>query len=191
MSESSMPAQVGSTDGLGPIDRQTIDCWRVNYILDKTPHELHALWHTWAPPGAVLALKAAIGEIERLRDTLAYAEAALADIGDATANLATIWRGAKREPPRRSRACARFLGLTWELSWRQRRHPNNRSATAVNAVGAQLERRVRPRGSKARHTWTDYQLSTPAAMPPSRAIRPARAMTSRARSAARLRSTPA
>ena len=83
MSKSSQPAQVGSTDGLGPIDRRTIDCWRVNYSLDKTPHELHELWHSWAPPGAVLALKAAIGEIERLRDTLTYAEAALADIGDA------------------------------------------------------------------------------------------------------------
>lgn len=52
---------------LDPIDRQTIDCWRVNYGLDKTPHELHAYWSAWAPPGAVLALKAAVGEIERLR----------------------------------------------------------------------------------------------------------------------------
>ena len=71
------------TDGLGPVDKQTIDCWRTNYGLEKTPHELHALWSSWAPPGAVLALKAAVLELERLRDTLAYAEAALADIGDA------------------------------------------------------------------------------------------------------------
>lgn len=83
MTDDATPTLVGSSDGLGPVDRATIDCWRVNYSLDKTPHELYALWHSWAPPGAVLALKAAIGEIERLRDTLAYAEAALADIGDA------------------------------------------------------------------------------------------------------------
>ena len=49
------------------IDSKTIDCWRTNYGLDKTPHELHAYWSAWAPPGAVLALKAAVGEIERLR----------------------------------------------------------------------------------------------------------------------------
>lgn len=83
MEQRDPPQTVGSTDELGPIDRQTIDCWRVNYGLDKRPHELHAMWHSWAPPGAVLALKAAVAEIQRLRDTLAYAEAALSDIGDA------------------------------------------------------------------------------------------------------------
>jgi hypothetical protein len=34
--------------------------------------------------------------------------------------------------------------LTWELSWRQRPPNSNRSATALDAVGSQLERRVRP-----------------------------------------------
>ena len=72
-----------SNDLLGHVDRATIDCWRANYGLDKAPHELHAYWRAGSPTGAVLALKAAIGEIDRLRDTLAYAEAALADIGDA------------------------------------------------------------------------------------------------------------
>jgi len=51
--------------------------------LRATPHELHALWHSWAPPGALLALQGAVAEIVRLRAVLAYAEAALADIGDA------------------------------------------------------------------------------------------------------------
>jgi hypothetical protein len=77
------PEAVCSTAMLGPIDAATIDCWRQNYGLDRTPHELHALWNSWAPPGAVLALRAAVLELERLRDVLAYAEAALADIGDA------------------------------------------------------------------------------------------------------------
>jgi len=66
-----------------PVDQAMMDCWRANYGLDKTPHELHAFWHSWAPPGALLALKAAVAEIVRLRAVLAYAEAALADIGDA------------------------------------------------------------------------------------------------------------
>jgi hypothetical protein len=52
------------------VDRQTIDCWRTNYGLNKTPQELHAFWSAWAPPGAVVALRAAVGEIERLASAL-------------------------------------------------------------------------------------------------------------------------
>ena len=37
---------------------EMIDCWRVNYCLDKTPHELHEFWGYRAPSGAVLAFKA-------------------------------------------------------------------------------------------------------------------------------------
>lgn len=48
------------------VDRDLIECWRATYCLDKTPHELHAMWQSWAPPGAVLALRAAVEEIERL-----------------------------------------------------------------------------------------------------------------------------
>ena len=44
-----------------------IDCWRVNYDLDKTPHDLHAFWGYEAPSGAVIALKAACDEIQSLR----------------------------------------------------------------------------------------------------------------------------
>ena len=44
-----------------------IDCWRANYDLDKTPHDLHAFWGYEAPSGAVIALKAACDEIESLR----------------------------------------------------------------------------------------------------------------------------
>ena len=44
-----------------------IDCWRVNYDLDKTPHDLYAFWGCEAPSGAVLALKAACDEIQSLR----------------------------------------------------------------------------------------------------------------------------
>ena len=44
-----------------------IDCWRADYYLYKTPHELHAFWGYRAPSGAVLALKTACNEIESLR----------------------------------------------------------------------------------------------------------------------------
>ena len=47
-----------------------IDCWRVNYDLGKTPHDLHAFWGYKAPSGAVIALKAACDEIESLRKAL-------------------------------------------------------------------------------------------------------------------------
>ena len=46
---------------------EIIDCWRINYGLDKTPHELHAFWCDRVPSGAVMALKAACDEIESLR----------------------------------------------------------------------------------------------------------------------------
>ena len=49
---------------------EMIDCWRVNYCLDKTPHELHEFWGYRAPSGAVLALKAACDEIESLREAV-------------------------------------------------------------------------------------------------------------------------
>ncbi len=65
------PEAVYLTAMLGPIDAATIDCWRQNYGLDRTPHELHALWNSCAPPGAVLALRAAVLELERLRALLA------------------------------------------------------------------------------------------------------------------------
>ena len=69
--ESSQPVGLGSNDQLGPtVDAAVIDCWRVNYGLDKTPHELSDFWQDRAPPGAVLALKAAVSEIERLREEL-------------------------------------------------------------------------------------------------------------------------
>jgi len=49
------------------IDDHTIKCWTINYGLDKDTADLHALWKTGAPFGAVLALKAAVDEIKRLR----------------------------------------------------------------------------------------------------------------------------
>ena len=49
------------------VTQDVIDCWRVNYGLDKTPHDLHAFWADRVPSGAALALKAACDEIKRLR----------------------------------------------------------------------------------------------------------------------------
>lgn len=44
-------------------------CWRINYSLHLTPHELYDYWQAHGTPtGAVLALKAAVEEIERLRE---------------------------------------------------------------------------------------------------------------------------
>jgi hypothetical protein len=71
MTTEATPGALGSNDQLGPtVDAAVIDCWRVNYGLDKTPHELNDFWQDRAPPGAVLALKAAVGEIGRLTDCL-------------------------------------------------------------------------------------------------------------------------
>lgn len=74
MSETEQPsaADRGSelSDGLGPVDRAMIECWRQNYGLDKTPHELHAFWNPQAPAGAVLALKLAVQALERAHDWL-------------------------------------------------------------------------------------------------------------------------
>ena len=64
----SQPAALGCNEGLGLVgDSTVLDCWRANYGLDKTPHELHSFWQHCTPPGAVLALKAAVSEIERRR----------------------------------------------------------------------------------------------------------------------------
>lgn len=45
---------------------QLCEDWTANYALDRTPHELHALWSGGAPPACPLALKAAIAHIRRL-----------------------------------------------------------------------------------------------------------------------------
>ncbi len=53
------------------VDQKTIDCWRTNYALNKTPQQLYDYWIPFGPPvGAMLALKAAVDEIERLREVL-------------------------------------------------------------------------------------------------------------------------
>ena len=52
------------------VTQDVIDCWRVNYGLDKTPHDLHAFWADRVPSGAALALKAACDELERIRSEL-------------------------------------------------------------------------------------------------------------------------
>ena len=63
---------------------EIIDCWRINYGLDKTPHELCAFWNDRVPSGAVMALKAACAEIESMRkDAERYAERDLAKVLDA------------------------------------------------------------------------------------------------------------
>ena len=49
------------------IDDDTLNCWTVNYGLDKDLNDLAAIWAMGAPLGAVLALKAAVDEIKRLR----------------------------------------------------------------------------------------------------------------------------
>ena len=68
---------------------ETIACWRVNYGLDRGPHALHDAWSAGAPPGAVLALRAAVLEIERLRAWIPQAEARqIARIADMLGNMA-------------------------------------------------------------------------------------------------------
>jgi hypothetical protein len=54
------------------ITQDMIDCWRINYGLDKrTPEEAMRYWHAnldgLAPAGAVAALGLALDEIDRLR----------------------------------------------------------------------------------------------------------------------------
>lgn len=64
-------AAIPAPEGADALPDETLDCWRTNYGLDKSPHELHAFWEGNTPTGAVLALKSACGEIERLRAALA------------------------------------------------------------------------------------------------------------------------
>lgn len=53
-------------------ERLDLACWRINYSLHLTPHELYDYWQAHGTPtGAVLALKAAVEEIERLRAAVA------------------------------------------------------------------------------------------------------------------------
>ena len=54
-----------SDEGSAIMDR--IEHWRINYGLDKSPHELSEFWNNRVPNGALVALKAACEEIERLR----------------------------------------------------------------------------------------------------------------------------
>ena len=56
-----------------PVDQATIDCWRINYGLDKrTPAQAAQWWgdnlRGLAPSGAVAALGVALDEIDALRD---------------------------------------------------------------------------------------------------------------------------
>lgn len=57
------------------VDSDTLDCWRANYCLTMSPHALHEYWSPGAPPGAALALRAAVAEIERLLALVASWEA--------------------------------------------------------------------------------------------------------------------
>jgi len=55
-----------------PVDQATIDCWRVNYGLDKrTPAEAAKWWsntmYAAAPSGCVAALGIALDELEAMR----------------------------------------------------------------------------------------------------------------------------
>ena len=57
------------------IDADTLNCWRINYRLDKaTPEEAARWWNEqangFAPSGAVAALGLCINEIERMRASL-------------------------------------------------------------------------------------------------------------------------
>jgi hypothetical protein len=59
-----------------PIDQATIDCWRINYGLDKrTPAQAAQWWSDnlrgLAPSGCVAALGVALDELEALRNELA------------------------------------------------------------------------------------------------------------------------
>lgn len=67
-----------------------IRCWRINYGLDRSPHDLHDYWAAAVvPPGAVLALKSACEKIECLiaeRDQLAT------ELAEAAWNARTVAR---------------------------------------------------------------------------------------------------
>jgi len=80
-----MDEQTATTgEGLGRVDAQTMACWRANYGLHATPHALHRFWGPCnAPAGAVLALRAAVIEIELLQAELAAAHALLRGVRDA------------------------------------------------------------------------------------------------------------
>lgn len=56
------------------IDEETLRDWRINYELHRDPHDLTAYWRNYCPIGAVLALKAAVEEIESLRGLLSEAK---------------------------------------------------------------------------------------------------------------------
>lgn len=47
-----------------------IDTWKINYELHRDPHDLAEFWKDGAPPACALALKAAVSEIEQLREAL-------------------------------------------------------------------------------------------------------------------------
>lgn len=59
-----------ASDEIDDVHPDTLACWRINYRLDLTPHELCAVWEAGAPVGAVLALRHAVACIERLQVTL-------------------------------------------------------------------------------------------------------------------------
>lgn len=91
MKTEATPANVGSNDGLGPVDAAVIACWKTNYGLDRTPHDLYAYWQPESlPTGAVLALKAAVHEIERLSSERDVQEAAIACLRTDLRECATV-----------------------------------------------------------------------------------------------------
>jgi len=75
------------------INDKTIECWKINYgFHDKTPMEAAQWWRDQnggrdlsAPVGAVLALAAAVEEIERLRGIIENLEMQSVD------GIATGW----------------------------------------------------------------------------------------------------
>ncbi len=80
---------------MNEVTPEMIECWKINYGLDKRTPEQAALWwqeesHGMAPAGAVAALGLCILEIERLR----AAPAAVPDLEDA---LAAYWDAAYTE----------------------------------------------------------------------------------------------
>jgi hypothetical protein len=64
------------------IDEETLECWRINYELHRDPHDLADFWRAGPGVGPVLALKAAVEEIERLNGQLAEARELLKRIRD-------------------------------------------------------------------------------------------------------------
>jgi hypothetical protein len=87
------PAEVRLDDELGfVVDAAALECWKVNYGLDKTPQEIAATWGNWAPSGAVMALRVAVAEIERLRGEAAMLRATMEDAAYQLSK-ARIWGG--------------------------------------------------------------------------------------------------